>query len=68
MTRTWVSWFKFRRVLSVDFTFWLNKPERRFKLFSPLCVVPATPATISTTTGKRRIKKYGHPVRGCYYR
>ncbi len=29
---TWVSWFKFGKVVSVNSTFWLNRPKRRFQL------------------------------------
>ena len=40
LTRNRVSWFKFRRVLSVDSTFWHHKLKRRFQLFFPLSLVP----------------------------
>jgi len=29
---TWVSWFKFGKAVSVNSTFWLNKPKLRFQL------------------------------------
>ena len=40
LSHTWVSGFKFRRVVSVDSTFRPNKPKRRSQLFFALRVVP----------------------------